>query len=122
MADRARSQAGVLCDNRFLVAAAVLESFRQKNMGHEIDVMGVVINNPFYDGGNDGGPEKRQALVEIKAEAEKNRWALFRNEIPHSRGFPKRMRGESRHPGNSVLFHRFASEFFQWLGLPSAQG
>ena len=98
-----------------------LESFRQKNKGHKIDVMGVVINNPFYDGGNDGGPEKRQALVEIKAEAEKNRWVLFRNEIPHSRGFPKRMRGEWRHPGNSVLFHRFASEFFQRLGLPSAQ-
>jgi len=98
-----------------------LESFRQKNKGHKTDVMGVVINNPFYDGGNDGGPEKRQALVEIKAEAEKNRWALFRNEIPHPRGFPKRMRGEWRHPGNSVLFHRFASEFFQRLGLPSAQ-
>lgn len=94
-----------------------LEGFRQKNKGHKIDVVGVVINNAFYDGGNDGGPEKRRSLRDIRKEAAANGWKLFDNELPHSRGFPKRMRGDYRHPGNSVLFSRFAHEFYERLGL-----
>ena len=98
-----------------------LDTFRQKNRGHKIDVVGVVINNAFYDGGNDGGPEKQQALWEIGEEATKNGWTLFSNEIPHSRGFPKRMRGDYRHSGNAQLFRLFASEFFQRVSLPAAK-
>ena len=96
-----------------------LDAFRQKSRGHEIDVIGVVINNAFYDGGNDGGPEKQQALQDIWEEADENGWELFTNEIPHSRGFPKRMRGDYRYSGNAQLFHLFAAEFFQRLGLPT---
>ena len=98
-----------------------LHTFRQKNRGHKIDVVGVVINNAFYDGGNDGGPEKQQALREIGEEATKNGWTLFSNEIPHSRGFPKRMRGDYRHSGNAKLFRLFAGEFFQRVSLPAAK-
>ncbi len=98
-----------------------LDTFRQKNRGHKIDVVGVVINNAFYDGGNDGGPEKQQALREIGEEATKNGRTLFSNEIPHSRGFPKRMRGDYRHSGNAQLFRFFASEFFQRVSLPAAK-
>ena len=94
-----------------------LETFRKKNRGHKIDVAGVVINNAFYDGGNDGGPEKQQALQEIREEANENGWQLFRNEIPHSRGFPKWMRGENRYLGNAKDFPHFAREFFRRLGL-----
>ena len=36
-----------------------LTEFRKNNRGHKITVIGVVINNGFYHGGNDGGPEKR---------------------------------------------------------------
>ena len=98
-----------------------LDAFRHKNMGHKIDVVGVVINNAFYDGGNDGGPEKQQALREIKEEAEKNGWALFNMQIPHSRGFPKQMRGDHLWSGNADLFPYFAREFFRRLGLPAAK-
>jgi chromosome partitioning protein len=98
-----------------------LDSFRQGNRGHTIDVAGVVINNAFYDGGNDGGPEKQQALREIKDEARKNGWKLFDNEILHSRGFPKRMRGDYRWSGNARFFPVFAMEFFRRLGLPAAK-
>jgi chromosome partitioning protein len=80
-------------------------------------VCGVVINNAFYHGGNDGGPEKARALVEINAEADKNSWIIYKNEIPHSRGFPKIMRGDNSYPGNAALFPRFAIEFFQSVGL-----
>ena len=98
-----------------------LDSFRHDNKGHTIDVAGVVINNAFYDGGNDGGPEKQQALREIKDEARKNGWKLFENEILHSRGFPKRMRGDYRWSGNARFFPVFAREFFHRLGLPAAK-
>ena len=98
-----------------------LDAFRQTNRGHKIDVVGVVINNAFYDGGNDGGPEKQQALQEIREEARENGWELFSNEIPHSRGFPKRMRGDYRYSGNATLFRHFAKEFFQRLRLPAAR-
>ena len=98
-----------------------LDAFRHENRGHKIEVAGVVVNNGFYDGGNNGGPEKRRALKEIAEEAEKNGWELFRNEIPYSRGFPKLMRGDYRNSGNADLFPRFAREFFTRLGLPATR-
>ena len=98
-----------------------LDGFRQKNRGHKIDVVGVVVNNGFYHGGNNGGPEKQRALKEIAEEAKKNEWKLFSNEIPYSRGFPKLMRGDYQYSGNAGSFPDFASEFFQRLGLPTAE-
>lgn len=94
-----------------------LVSYRSDNRGPEIDVIGVVINNAFYHGGNDGGPEKSASLQDIYKEARNNEWYVFRNQIPHSRGFPKMMRGDFNHPGNAPYFRRFASEFFGKLGL-----
>jgi chromosome partitioning protein len=38
-------------------------------------------------------------------------------QIPHSRGYPKLMRGDMRYSGNFWLFDRFAKEFFDRLGL-----
>lgn len=94
-----------------------LTDFRRKNRGHTIDVAGVVINNAFYHGGNDGGPEKARALDEIRAEAQKNSWPIFKTQIPFSRGFPKIMRGDHSYSGNAVMFPRFAKEFFDSIGL-----
>ena len=90
-----------------------LDGFRNSNRGHSIDVIGVVINNATYDGGNDGGPEKVRAMEEIKSEAAKNEWRVFRNELGYSRGFPKMMRGDFNYPGNAdVDFRAFARELF----------
>lgn len=99
-----------------------LASFRSKNRGHTIEVAGVVINNAFYDGGNDGGPEKKRALRDIRKEAKSNEWKIFGNEIPHSRGFPKRMRGDYSYPGNAGQFRYFANEFFEEIGLKEKTG
>lgn len=101
----------------FPLLAKSLDSFRTENPSHVIEVVGVVINNGFYDGGNDGGPEKRRAMPEIHAEANTNGWHIFENQIPHSRGFPKLMRGDRSHGGNSRRFDLFAKEFFNHLGL-----
>lgn len=94
-----------------------LEDFRNQNRGHHIKVCGVVINNAFYDGGNNGGPEKERALTEVKKEAINNQWPIYKNEIPHSRGFPKIMRGDYSYPGNASKFNYFADEFFSSVGL-----
>lgn len=98
-----------------------LTAFREENQGHSIDVIGVVINNSFYHGGNDGGPEKERAMPEIREEAQKNGWRLFRHEIDHSRGYPKLMRGDYRWLGNAKYFEKeFGEEFFERLGMRSA--
>jgi len=94
-----------------------LSSFRNQNRSHTIDVAGVVINNPFYNGGNDGGPEKLEAMREIGAEAAKNGWRIYRHQIMHSRGFPKLMRGNNTYLGNAEFFYTFADEFFQSIGV-----
>lgn len=92
-----------------------LTRFKNANRGNQIDVAGVVINNGFYHGGNEGGPEKARALDEIYEEAEKNDWHIYKNEIPFSRGFPKMMRGDNNYLGNATEFYRFAAEFFDTL-------
>ncbi len=94
-----------------------LTKFKRENRGHKISIIGVVINNGFYHGGNDGGPEKREALEEIKQQSQKNRWHIFENQILHSRGFPKMMRGNFTHLGNATKFENFAKEFFCKTGL-----
>ncbi len=94
-----------------------LTDFSRRNRGHSISVTGVVINNGFYHGGNDGGPEKYRAIKEIKAETHKNGWHVFKNEIPFSRGFPKMMRGDYSYLGNAPMFYLFADEFFNKIGL-----
>lgn len=94
-----------------------LNSFRNQNRGNFINVAGIVINNAFYDGGNNGGPEKARAMLEIEAESQKNGWPIYANELYHSRGYPKIMRGDNSYSGNAVYFPYFADEFFDSLGL-----
>ncbi len=94
-----------------------LNRFRSHNRGHQIDVIGIVINNSFYHGGNDGGPEKERAMEEIHEEASKNGWHVFDTQLPHSRGFPKIMRGDYSYPGNAEdAYSEFSGEFFKKLG------
>ena len=95
-----------------------LADFRRKNGGHRIDVIGIVVNDATYRGNNDGGPERRRAMEEIREEATRNGWRIFDNEITYSRGFPKLMRGDTNHPGDSqTVMERFADEFFNTRGL-----
>ena len=103
----------------FPLLADSLNSFRSSNRGQQIDVIGVVVNNGTYDGGNDGGPEKERAMQEINDEATENGWHVFTNQLGFSRGFPKMMRGNFSYLGNAPDdFARFAGEFFRRLDRP----
>ena len=94
-----------------------LESFRRSNQGHQIDVIGVVINDTFDYQADDRTPEKDMALEEIYEVANTNGWDIFDNRLEYSRGFPKIMRGEFRWSGDApLLTANFAEEFFQRLG------
>lgn len=94
-----------------------IDSFKSKNRGHKLDVSGIVVNNAFYDGGNNGGPEKTRAMSEINRESTKNGWPIFETELLFSRGYPKLMRGDYSYPGNAQSFWRFANEFFTAISL-----
>jgi chromosome partitioning protein len=101
----------------FPLLAESLSNFRRRNKAHSIEVAGVVINNAFYDGGNDGGPEKQRAMAEINKECAANDWHIFSRQMYHSRGYPKLMRGDYNHQGDARFFWTFAKEFFDHLGL-----
>ena len=95
-----------------------LDNFRRSNRGHQIDVVGIVINNSAYHySGNRGGPERERSIRQIYREADSNNWHVFENQLPLSRGFPKMMRGNFTHLGDAPLYRLFASEFFERLGL-----
>lgn len=94
-----------------------IDNFRTQNRGQTLDVLGIVVNNSFYNGGNDGGPEKARAMTEIRTESKRNNWPIYKTQIMHSRGFPKMMRGDYQYSGNAKYFWAFAEEFFRSLDL-----
>ena len=90
-----------------------LDDFRRRNRGHEIDVLGVVINNSSY---GYGGPEKERAMNDIYTDAEENGWCVFENQLPYSRGYPKMMCGDYNWLGKAEAgFRPVADEFFESL-------
>jgi chromosome partitioning protein len=101
----------------FPLLAESLTNFRRRNKSHAIEVAGVVINNAFYHGGNDGGPEKQRAMASIKKECQAHGWHIFSKQMYHSRGYPKLMRGDYRYSGDADLFWTFAKEFFDHIGM-----
>lgn len=101
----------------FPLLAESLANFRRQNKSHAIDVAGVVINNAFYDGGNDGGPEKQRAMASIQKECADHGWHIFSKQMYHSRGYPKLMRGDYQYQGDAKYFWTFAQEFFDHIGL-----
>ena len=93
-----------------------LEKFRADNCGHQIDVLGVVINDMFDYQAHDETPERKRATNEIRRESAKNEWYVFENGLEYSRGFPKMMRGDWSYPGDApVIFRAFEEEFFEEL-------
>lgn len=99
----------------FPLLSKSLGDFKGSNPSHEIDVLGVVINNAFYDGGNQGGPERKRAMADIRKAAAEHGWRIFDNEILFSRGFPKLMRGDYNWLGNAELFYLFEHELRRCL-------
>ena len=99
-----------------------LRDFQNANPSHEIDVIGVVINDTS-DYQAYSTPEKDEALREIHEEASRNEWYVFENGLEYSRGFPKMMREENpTWPGEAPrILYRFADELYDRLSHGSPQ-
>ena len=93
-----------------------LDDFRRANPRHQIDVIGVVINDTS-DYQTYATPEIEVAMEEISKEARLNGWYVFKNWLYYSRGFPKMMRSSAPSwPGDApYIFARVATEFFERL-------
>ena len=94
-----------------------MENFKTRNKANDLSVLGVIINNAFYDGGNDGGPEKARAMIEIQKGCKKNGWDIFGTPMYHSRGYPKLMRGDYSYSGDARYFWGLADEIIKKAGL-----
>ena len=101
----------------FPLLSRSLRDFRSANPGHQIDVLGVVINETFDYQAKHYLEERAKALPEIHQEVTKNGWYVFSNGLKYSRGFPKMMRSSfPSNPGEAPrIFARFANEFFERL-------
>lgn len=95
-----------------------LDKFKFVNPSHAIDVCGVLINNSETKR-SARGPHHQSALRDIKKKASEYHWPLMRNQMFHSRGYPKLM--SDKYPvytGNAVgEFRRIADEFVRMVGL-----
>ncbi len=64
-----------------------LDDFRSKNLAHEIDVCGVLINENEYP--SQYNDRAYDAVNDIKSKADKYKWHVFPRKMTHSRGYPK---------------------------------
>ena len=95
-----------------------LEKFKGDNPSHAIDVCGVQINNSETQWSS-RGPHHRAARKDIRKKAGEYGWPIMRNEMFHSRGYPKLMKEEyATHTGNAAYeFPEIAEEFMKVIGL-----
>ena len=64
-----------------------------------------------------GGRKRLRRLLILTLKPQKMGGMSLGLKIPHSRGFPKIMRGNNTYIGNAAMFWHFANEFFPAVGL-----
>ncbi len=95
-----------------------LDNFKSKNPNHAIDVCGVLINNSASTL-SPRGPHHCTAWNDIHEQAERYSWPVMKNEMFHSRGYPKLMRESyPSQTGNAEPeFRRISDEFLKMMEL-----
>lgn len=101
--------------------ARSIGEFNMENEDHQLSIIGIVFNHSSYS----EGPEVRQSIEEVKAEAEHRDWPVFDTHIHYSASYPKSARegtpiSYTSYVRSDVIaeFRRFSSEFFSAIGLP----
>lgn len=105
--------------------ARSLDEFRLENEDHSLDICGIVFN---HSSSYSQGPEGRQAVKDVKAEAKKRGWPIFNTHVHYSASYPKSAR-EGTPIGNTSYarwnvtkeFDKFSDEFFKKLGLKTEE-
>ena len=64
--------------------ARSMQEFQIENDDHKIEIAGLVFNHGNYS----SGPEKRKSIREVKEEADKHGWRIFKNQLRYSQSYP----------------------------------
>ena len=100
--------------------ARSMREFTIENDDHEIEIAGLVFNHGDYS----PGPEGRQSIEEVRKQAKRHGWHIFRNELPHSKSYPKAARAgtpiaQTGYARWNVIdgFENLMKEIFAKLGI-----
>jgi len=101
--------------------ARSLETFKEKNRDHDIDICGIVfVHSSSYT----TGPEARESVAEVMDFAKSKTWRVFQRHIPYSRSYAKAARessfiGWTSHVRSNISanFNAFMGEFYTAIGL-----
>jgi chromosome partitioning protein len=101
--------------------ARSIEEFNMENEDHKLDICGIVFN---HSSSYSSGPEGRQSIKDVKAEAKKRNWHTFDTHVHYSASYPKSAREGTPISNTSYVrwevtheFSNFSSEFFRAIGL-----
>ena len=104
--------------------ARSIEEFRLENDDHQLDFCGIVFN---HSSSYSNGPEGRQAIKEVRDEANHRGWHVFDTHVHYSASYPKSARegkpiGRTSYVRYEVTteFASFVKEFFEAIGLAKA--
>lgn len=98
-----------------------VNAFKYENADHSIDICGIVFN---HSSTYSDGPEGETSIKEVKAEAKKNNWHIYKTHIRYSGSYAKSARetapiGQTSYARTEVIneFSGFANEFFTSIGV-----
>ena len=102
-----------------LLARSIRE-FQMENDDHEIDIAGLIFNNGDYS----SGPEALRSKREVKEQAKEHCWHIFKNELKHSKSYPRAARSglpiaRTSYARWNVIrgFRKLKDEIFEQLGI-----
>lgn len=95
-----------------------IQAFRLRHESHKLDVVGLVYND-FR-----ANREARLVDAEIQANAQKYKWHIFQEVVPHSESYPRSAREgmpialtKGAHGTTKTKFNVFARAFFDRIGI-----
>jgi chromosome partitioning protein len=101
--------------------ARSIQTFRDNNARHALDICGIVFN---HSSSYSVGPEGSRSIREVQREASRNGWHVFETQVRYSRSYAKAAREGRpiRSTSNvrvyvSAEFSNFVDEFFAAIGL-----
>lgn len=96
-----------------------MEEFHTHHENHDLKLAGIVFNSTTQY-----VPEEAKSKAEVKAEAKKHGWYVFKEEVSYSRSYPKGareglpiFRTSYSRLDQADKFHSFAKEFADRIGL-----
>lgn len=94
-----------------LLARSIRE-FTDKNADNRLEICGIVFN---HSSTYSDGPEGRQSIVEVEAEARKHGWKIFATHVRYSASYPKSARLGTPLSNTSYVRWEVTTEFSHFV-------